>query len=65
MMNIEIDDNLFYDLKDVFMVKFLLTDMDTIYKMEQGYCHKDDLKQNKKLKKSYKTILKYYGVDNG
>ena len=64
-MNIEIDDNLFYDLKDKFMIKFLQDDLKTIELSQQWQWHKDDKKMDKKLMKAYKLILEYYGVDNG
>ena len=61
-MNIEIDDNLFYDLKDIFMVKFLLDDVETLKEIKELGLHEKDYS---KLLRAYKIILKYHGVNNG
>ena len=59
-----INKELFYNLKDALMVDFLIDDIDTIkLKPDFEYMDEDDFKNDKKLLKAYKTILKYYGVD--
>jgi hypothetical protein len=63
-MKIEIDDNFMYILKDAVMVEFLKDDLEAL-QINDGinWVHPDDIKANKKLVKSYKTILKYYGCE--
>lgn len=58
----EIDKELFYSLKDRFMLEFIKDDLDTLKKCIKDYQHPDDVKYNKKLLKAYKCILKYYEV---
>jgi len=63
-MKIELDNNIMYDIKDAVMVQFLKDDLDSVKEnLARGF-HPDDIKYDKKLIKAYKTILKYYGVDN-
>ena len=64
-MNIELSDVVLYAIKDSIMIEFLKDDLDTLQKSQMVDWHEDDLKENKKLIKAYKLILKYYGVDNG
>ena len=64
-MKIEISDEVLYAIKDSIMIEFLKDDLDTLQKSQMVDWHEDDLKENKKLIKAYKLILKYYGVDNG
>ena len=60
-----INRELFYNLKDEFMVEFLRDDIDTIKLMLHfGIGNENEFKNNKKLLKAYKTILEYYGVDH-
>jgi hypothetical protein len=51
------------------MIEFLKDDIDTVsLNLLNPIYHKsdkDDRKDDKKLLKAYKTILKYYGVDYG
>jgi hypothetical protein len=65
-MNIELEDEFIYQIKDAFMIEFLKDDLNTILKAQscEAWMHEDDVKDNKKLIKAYKTILKYYGVHN-
>jgi len=64
MMNI--NKELFYNLKDALMVEFLMDDINTIeLQPDYEYMNDDDFKHDKKLLKAYKTILEYYGVDYG
>ena len=60
----KIDTELFYALKDRFMVEFLKDDVDTIKLNLIRPLDEDDKKLDRKLLKAYKLILKYYGVDN-
>lgn len=61
-MKLEIDDNLFYALKDSLMVEFLKDDLKTVKICLKNSVHEDDEQEDKKLIKAYKLILKYYGV---
>ena len=64
-MKIELDNEVLYQLKDAVMIEFLKDDLDTVIKSQHcNWVHTDDVKFDKKLIKAYKTILKYYGVDN-
>jgi len=62
-MKIEIDDELVQHIKNALMVEFLKDDIDTIQMSDDLHWH-DTAKYNKKLIKAYKTILKYYGVND-
>lgn len=62
-MKIKINNDLFYDLQDSLMVKFLLDDLKTIKKLTKYHLQINDKKFDKQLIKSYKTILKFYGVE--
>lgn len=60
----QINKELFYAIKDNFMIEFLKDDIDTIKLNLLNPLHEDDEKLDKKLLKAYTRILKYYGVDN-
>ena len=60
----EIDGELFYQLKDALMIDFLKDDVDTIKLNLIRPLHEDDKKLDRKLLKAYSIILKYYGVDD-
>ena len=63
-MKLEFEDEFMYQLKDAVMVAFLKDDLDSVKQnLDEDY-HPVDVKYDKKLVKAYKTILKYYGVDD-
>ena len=61
-MKIELDNEVLYMIKDVVMVEFLKDDLDTVFRVQKNSSTVEEIKYNKKLIKSYKTILKYYGA---
>ena len=61
-MKIELDNEVLYMIKDVVMVEFLKDDLDTVFRVQKNSSTVEEIKYNKKHIKSYKTILKYYGV---
>ena len=63
-MKIELSEEALYRLKETLIIEFLKDDIETIKMNQLSPLHKDDIKYDKKLLKAYKTILKYYGVDN-
>lgn len=63
-MNIELSDELLYQIKDAVMIEFLKDDLSTLKHSIDTDWHEDDKKMDKKLVKAYNLILKYYGVDN-
>ena len=63
-MKIELEDDFFYNLKDSLMVDFLKEDLSTVKWFLERDKHPVDIKNNKKVIKAYKTILKYYGVND-
>jgi hypothetical protein len=63
-MKIEFDDEFLYQLKDAVFVNFLKDDLETILENKKHYRHPNDIKEDKKLIKSYRKILEYYGVQN-
>lgn len=60
-----INNELFYNLKDTFMIEFLKDDIDTIKLNLLRPNNEDDEIDDKNLLKAYTMILKYYGVENG
>lgn len=63
-MKIEFDNEFMYQLKDAVFIQFLKDDLGTVKLCLKEDTHPDDIKYNKKLLKAYRTILKYYGVNN-
>ena len=64
-MNIEFNNiNMLCDIKEAVLVAFLKDDLANIKDSMDTAWHEDDIKYNKKLIKAYKTVLKYYGVND-
>lgn len=65
-MNIELDIDGFYYIKDAFMVKFLEDELETL-RISNKYesIDEEDFKDNLELIEAYTKILKYHGVKNG
>lgn len=64
-MKLEFESVFAHELKDAVMIAFLKDDLEAV-QINDGinWVHPDDIKYNKKLVKAYKTILKYYGVND-
>ena len=62
--SIDLETETKHQIRDNIMVAFLKDDLATMRDTEGLYRHPDDIKYDKKLMKAYKTILKYYGVND-